>query len=150
MKLYIYKIIIVVIMGCGIAFSDSYRNDILFSNEWEAFYNSHNIIKPHSALINAESIIWSLCYVIFVLTLAGRYSFRRTLFITFCSGFLLQWFTCGDGEISSLSVLFSTTPLFLLETIVLVAILNLFRKWEIKHCIAKYMTNETFSVPTKN
>lgn len=142
MKLYIYRIVTVISMGCFVAFSEFFRNDILFSKGWLAYYNSNNMIKPYTESVDFESVLWSLFYVIFVFTIAGRYSFRRTLFITFCSGFLLQWFTFGDADFSALKILIPTTPLFFLETIILVGVLYLFRKWELKHFIAKHLANE--------
>ncbi|MGL5731846.1 MAG: hypothetical protein ACRCX5_12090 [Bacteroidales bacterium] len=138
MKHIIYSTSTILFLSGLISFSEFFRNEIFYSAAWISYYNKLDMTPPMDDVISVYSLICCILYTFFIFTLSGRYSYIRTFITTFFVGFTLQWLTAGNADINSLMTVVSTIPLFLIETILIVSLAYLFRKWEINYLKDKH------------
>ena len=116
MKLNKQSIIVIVLVGMWINFSEFLRNQILFNDIWVDHFQSLGMVFPAEPV---NGIVWVVCGFIFATTiyvLSHKFSLIETTLLSWVMGFLMMWLVTWNLNVLPLSILIFAIPLSLLES----------------------------------
>jgi hypothetical protein len=116
--------IAILLSGFWITFSEFLRNEILFKSYWVNHFNSIGLKFETLPLNGMLWTLWSflLAFVIFILL--QKFSFCKTLFLTWILAFVMMWIVAYNLQVLPTSILLISIPLSLLEVFVAIWIIR--------------------------
>jgi hypothetical protein len=110
-------IIAVVLSTLWVGASEFIRNQILFKSFWTELYHDLGLVFPEKTVNGLLWGIWSLFFASLVYTISQKFSFRSTVIISWCMGFLLMWLVIGNLGFLPVALLLYAIPLSVIEVV---------------------------------
>lgn len=125
------SILIIFFTTIWISISEFLRNTFLLHNYWTTHYKNLGLTFPEQPINGAVWGIWSLCFATLIYIIAQKFSFVKTIILSWLIGFVLMWLVIGNMNVLPFAILPIAIPLSILEvTIATLIIKKLFNRNE--------------------
>lgn len=114
----------ILLASMWISFSEFVRNEWLFKNLWENYYQSMGLTFPSEPLNGLVWGIWSVFMAIFIFIISRKFSLLSATFLSWFACFVLMWLVVGNLGVLPLKLLYYAIPLSLLEVFVATLIIR--------------------------
>ena len=98
-----------------ICLSEFFRNSLLLRKYWVEHYRSLGLIFPEAPLNGLVWSLWALSLTGFIYILSQKFSFWKTVGISWFTGFFMMWLSLGNLQVLPFTILYMAIPLSFLE-----------------------------------
>ncbi len=104
--------------GIWIAFSEFIRNELIFKGFWINHYKAIGLTFKTTPINGVLWIVWSFFLAFLIYELLKKFSFARTIFLSWLSSFFMMWLTTYNLQVLPLKLLIFAVPLSLIEILI--------------------------------
>ena len=103
-------------VGALINLSEFLRNEIMFKQQWIDKFSSMGISFPSAAVNAVLWITWGFVFAGCVVAICSKFSFARSLVLSWTMGFLMMWVVVGNLGVLPMGLLPIAIPWSIAES----------------------------------
>ena len=116
----------ITLAGIWITFFEFLRNEILLKNYWINHFSSIGLDFKTTPLNGVLWTVWSFLLAYLIFSFLEKYSFQKTIWLSWISAFLMMWITIYNLQVLPIILLLFAVPFSLIEVVIAILIIKRF------------------------